>query len=375
MRWAAFLALAVVGAAPAASQSGSGGAGWTEVEDSDQTRIFGRRHYLRTGPFITDVRLDDPARTLDACRRYGAEPERLGRTILKWGCAFFLYPANSALPQAAEARAIYEQDFARASTQAERIARAIQSRHLADIELLAGANAETLNTFVEWNGAAITVAELYTRFNEGSPDKVQWLYDNGARLCEGEGPPSVRRYSCQELYAINDMKWPKHDATLDVLERNGYRPRNSVDVAAALQSAELVPAANLPSRDRFAALLAPADRARYEELRAATVARGAARQEAEARARGEASATPEENLAAAARLAEPGTPVCRALTVNDATYRFAATVEGASRTRLQLRAGSIRAGGDELTNLPYRDTRITPGVVFWDDAGLWTECE
>lgn len=45
-------------------------------------------------------------------------------------------------------------------------------------------------------------------------------------------------------------------------------------------------------------------------------------------------------------------------------------MEDASRTKLQLRAGAIRTDGREITNLPYRDTRISPGIVFWDDAGL-----
>ena len=321
------------------------------------TNIIGPHSYRRSGPFIIDERLDDPDKALAKCRRYAKNPSLDGYGS---ACISFLYPSTRDLPQAAEARAIYESNFKGAME-----------------ELRVGATAELLNTIVPdtLHGSVATLGELYAYQYNQSAELVQWLYDRSARLCEKDAGSPAGRFSCIQFYLASDGTRPRIDATRDVLERNGFRPRTAAELDAARRFGP-----GSPDRDdrrsqaRYVALIAPADRARLEHGWAAEAAVRDARRIAEARAAGLVPATPAENLAAARRLGEPDTSVCRPLTRDYVTYRFMATVEGASTTKLQLRAGAIRSENTEVGNVPYRDTRISPGVVFWDDAGLWTAC-
>ena len=349
---------------------------WTRG-DAYWTRIIGPHSYREVGPFVVDQRLDDPKKAFAACSLYGRKPVL---DHLSPACEYFLYPSTRDLPQAAEARAIYERDFAGTTGPVERIMRALKSRSGVRYELQAGATPEVLNTIVTHgygDRTAWTIGEIYAYNNKRDPDVVQWLYDRGARLCEKDAGPPEKRFSCLAFYDPPEV----FDATTiaGVLERNGFRPRTAAELDAA---GHLWPWKYRPEEQRnidfYMALLDPAARSRI--MRAKIAERAALQKAADdqrtatARVAGLLPATPAENLAAARRLSEPGTSVCRPLTRDYLTYRFMATVEGASKTRLQLRAGAIRSENTEVTNVPYRDTRISPGVVFWDDAGLWSAC-
>lgn len=371
-QWLALVCASVWMISPCGAQTNDA-PGWAEATGLIAT-VLGPHRYRKMGPFVADYQLDDPKKALAACRRYpqtGYQP-----SFLPEGCIVFFYPSTRTLPQAPEAKAIYERRFKGATDPVERIVSAMKAHVGEDIEIQAGATPEVLNTIVP-NFAYdqnITVAEAYAYRNKEQPAVVQWLYDHGARLCEKDWGPPEKRFSCYGFYSMNDAQIPRFDATLDVLERNGFRPRSAAEIDRAMFAASVIPSRRMESHNRYYALLDAPVRARVEAKRRADVAKFEAARLAKARAEGEAPATEAENLASARRLAEPGTSVCRPLTVEGTTYRFAATVEGASRTRLQLRAGSIRSDNREVTNLPYRDTRISPGTVFWDDAGLWSTC-
>lgn len=371
-RWLTLVCASVWMTSPCGAQTNNA-SGWTEATGLIAT-VLGPHRYYKTGPFVADYQLDDPKKALAACRRYpqtGYQP-----SFLPEGCIVFFYPSTRTLAQASEARAIYEGMFKGATDPVERILRAMKAYVGEDIEIQAGATPEVLNTIVS-NFAfeqAMTVAEAYAYRNRGQPAVVQWLYDHGARLCEKDWGPPKKRFSCYSFYSMNDTMMPRFDATLDVLERNGFRPRSAAEIDRAMSMVNVVPSRRMESHNRYYALLDPPVRVRVEAKRRADIAASEAAKLAKTRAEGGAPATETENLTSVSRLAEPGTPVCRPLVVEGTKYRFAATVEGASRTRLKLRAGSIRSENREVTNLPYRDTRISPGTLFWDDAGLWSTC-
>lgn len=363
-------AAAALGGAPARETTSDG---WTQATNGYE-RFVAPYQYRRGNAFISDLRLADPAKALKLCRRY--RTDHCENDAMAFGWEVFLYPSTRSLPQAAEAQAIYEHRFKGAAGPVARMQRALEVRLGELIELQAGATPEVLHTIVtrSGDGLAMTVAEWYAYNNRENAALVQWLNDGGARLCEKDGDTAAERFSCINFYLMNDRSIPRHDETLDMLERNGFRPRTATELHAAARFAGTLRGGDERYHDRYDALLAPADRARIERIKAGVAERTAAAKTAAARASGDAPATEIENLAAVRLLREPGTSVCRQLVHQGTTYRFAARVEGASRTRLQLRAGAIRTAGQQLTNLPYRDARVSPGVVFWDDAGLWSGC-
>jgi len=349
------------------------GEDWKEGSEL-YAKYFGPFRYRKNGPFIVDYQIGNPKKALSACRHFAETGYK--RSAYSGACEMFLYPSGAKLPQAAEARSIYERLFERATTQPGRVAVALTLDVGADYEIMVDPSPEVLNAVYPERGAreARTVAEAYALHNRTSPQKVQWLYDHGARLCEKDWGPPERRFSCLTFYSTNDDQVPHFDETLAVLERNGFRPRSGSEVYHAIDGANLIREGRMDSYDRYYALLDARTTAQVAARRKENEAQIAAAKLEKARAEGLIAPTDAENLAAAKRFSEVGTPVCRKLMVEGRAFRFAATVEKATRTRLQLRAGSIRSDTSEFTNLPYHDTRISPGVVFWDDAGSWSDC-
>ena len=203
--------------------------GWTKG-DAYWTRIVGPYSYRQVGPFVVDQRLDDPKKAFAACR---SSVEKPALADFSPACEYFLYPSTRGLPQAAEARAIYERGFAGTTGPVERIIRALKIRSGTRIELQAGATPEVLNTIVTHgygDRTAWTIGEIYAYNNKRNPDVVQWLYDRGARLCEKDAGPPEKRFSCLAFYNPSEI----FDATeiAGVLERNGFRPRTAAELDA-----------------------------------------------------------------------------------------------------------------------------------------------
>jgi hypothetical protein len=130
---------------------------------------------------------------------------------------------------------------------------------------------------------------------------------------------------------------------LDVLERNGFRPHSSAELHDAMQLMQSVTPIT-PSQLRYLDLILPADRLKIRAILAAI-------------RRQEAQATIAANIAAAARLGEIGMPVCQVIRIEGSDFVFRANVEGFSKTRLQLRAASIRNSNTDVINQPYGGSR------------------
>ncbi len=337
---------------------------------------------------LTDVRIDNPDYTIKACRIYGGDRKKYDNSPQMYACGLFLYPSSRNLPQAAEARTLYEGDYAGLTTPQARIRRALMMRHDAELEIQQAATPEVLNSFVDYfdQPTQITIAEFYVAINHPGAATVQWLYDHGARLCDKDAPDGAARFSCIDFYFNADHISPKAYGVpaLDVMEKNGYRPHTQADLKAAFDAQ--VRGDDLPSIKRFIALAGPADPAKIDAVkmaeanaRAADQRRIAAEQEANRRKTDErtfailAPLTTSQPLApAVANLEQRGLLVCRLVEADAGFFIFRARVEDVSAHRLQLRASSIRGlHNTEMTNYLYNDVRIDPGLVFWDDAANW----
>ncbi len=366
-------------------------AGWERLTHLQST--IGVVDIRKEGPFIVDKRSLDPTKSLEACRAYAAKPDP--RTLDGWGCELFNYPSNRNLPQAREALEIYERQFAIAASPGERVAIANKNDLGLMWELQQHGSADVLNSFVPSNGdgQVATLAEMIAYQNSHSPALIQWLYDRGARLCESDAPLGGKRFSCIQFYLqagstrsrtrIGGIDaTPLFFETLDVLERNGFRPNSTGEIEAAVTWSGVAGEIS-PGQRRYFALLSQADARRVQDLanqrraerQSAYAAEQRATQERERqsliRSTGGRRRPDAENRVAVQRLAIRGETVCQIFTENGTSFMFRAVVEGNSATRLQLRASSIRSSASEITNYPYGDTRINPGTVFWDDAANW----
>jgi hypothetical protein len=353
MRWLAAIALlssyAAV-AAPSEQASPPIESDWIKV--NRWQKVIGSYEIKTSSGFIVDLKLSEPVKALEACRLYNGNRPRYRGTAHSFGCEALLYPSMRALPQANEAISIYEVDFEAAKTPTDRIVGAMDRGVGAHRETLTRATPAILNSLRAWGQSKYqaTIGEKFASDNERSPELIQWLFDKGAKLCALDFPTPRSRFTCLQFYTTADQTYPREGVmrVLDVLERNGFRPRSSVELRAAMQLMQSVTPIT-PSQLRYLDLILPADRLKMKAIAA--------------------------NSAAAVKLAQVGLPVCQILRIERRDFVFRATVEGYSKTRLQLRAASIRNSNTDIVNQPYRDTRISPGVIFWDDAALWRgEC-
>lgn len=85
----------------------------------------GKVDVRRDGLFIVDKRPLNPVRALETCRAYGAGSASSKAVGNGSACEIFLYPSARKLAGAEEAVAIYELQFAKARSAAERISIAI----------------------------------------------------------------------------------------------------------------------------------------------------------------------------------------------------------------------------------------------------------
>jgi hypothetical protein len=364
--------------------------GWKRQAAYRET--VGAYDYLRDGVFVKDMRTLEPEKALKACRALGSGDQD------KWlnglGCLLFTYPANDNLPQAAEARDIYEQQFAGARTPAERVSMALDKRMGEMRELAKNASPAVLNSFVNngSNGEVATLAEKVIFQDRTNAPLLQWLYDRGARLCMIEAPPGQRRFSCIQIYLqahqirqkMEDGSWSNQPAidVLDTLERNGFRPQTASELKSAANWMD-VQGSNEPHKARYYALISPTNRRSVDRMAvdikrdrdqkyAAEVAKQQRAEQDELRG---AVAAPRHSAAsnqlAVRRLGQKGQAVCQFIQIDGATHIFRANVEGTGQTRLQLRMGSIRGKGSDVLSFRYGDTTVSPGLVFWDDAANW----
>ncbi|EGD59869.1 extracellular solute-binding lipoprotein [Novosphingobium nitrogenifigens DSM 19370] len=330
------------------------------------------------GVWRQDIRLWEPKKALAACLEYGANPHSASSGSL--GCELFLYPSSRELPQAAEALGVYEKQFEGAQTPAARLEIALRKHLGVGFEIQKSPTPEVLNHLVSyWQGSMVSLGELVAYTNDGAPEIVQWLFDHGAKICDNSGSGSAPRFSCINFYINADNSstnvpgegWTNRPflQTLAVLERNGYHPHSANDIEL---TANALASSPTPSIWRLHDLFSPGDWQRVKALAASRIAANdaaalALRQKIQAQ-QNEVAAT---NQQAAARLGVKGQTVCRIIYENGENYQFRAYVEDRSATRLQLRAASLRNFHAELANYPYADTRISPGTIFWDDAGNW----
>ncbi len=341
--------------------------------------------YRKDGPFIVDIRLLEPESTLTACRNLKVNFHKMN------ACAQFHYPSSRTLPGATEALVIYEQLFADAHSPAERISIALdKSGADGDWEIRQFATPDVLNSFVPYgtDGEVATVAEKFAFHSAAYPERVQWLYDKGARLCMTDRPIPGKRFSCIQFFlrpdnssvsigGVSRGNQPYLD-TIAVLERNGFRPQTHAEIASAVKWRDVIGSVG-PGTLRYYSLLSPGNRHQVdvlaEQTRREREANLAASQSAERDGLIGFTSSPKrsdaDNRDAIRRLAVRGQTVCRIVTENSTNYVFRAVVEGNNPTRLQLRPSSIRSTSNELENYRYGDTRINAGTVFWDDAANW----
>ncbi len=365
--------------------------GWEQIS---YWPAVGKVDVRKEGLFIVDKRPVEPAKALAACRVYGADP--VAAKVLTHGaaCEIFLYPSARKLAGANEAVAIYDRQFAIARSAADRISIAIDLNLGVEWELTNNATADALNDFVESgnDGRQMTAGEKYASQNAWKPEHIQWLYDHGARLCELDAPQPAKRFSCIEFYLNSDSVKMSVDGadvtsmligTLDILEKNGFRPKSRAEIEAAVSWSDVV-GSDGPGKRRFYALLTQPDARRVADIakqrrndrEAAFAAEQRANQERERqnliKSTGPGRRSEAENKDAVRRVAVRGETVCQLISDRGKNYVFRAVVEGNSATRLQLRAASIRSSNGELTGYPYGDTRIDAGILFWDDAANWS---
>lgn len=326
--------------------------GWVKIDRSQ--KIIGSYDIKVGRGFIVDLKLSEPIKALEACRLYNGDRLRYRATAHSFGCMAFLYPSMRALPQASEAISIYEVDFLGAKTPTDRIVGAMDRGVGEYFEMLTHATPAILNSLRTWGQSnyQATIGERFASDNQRNPELIQWLFDKGAKPCMLDFPIPQSRFTCLQFYTTSDQTYPREGImrVLDVLERNGFRPRSSVELRAAMQLMQSVTPIT-PSQLRYLDLILPADR-----LKIRTIVADMQQQEAQA-----AIAA---NIAAAAKLGEIGLPVCQVIRIEGRDFVFRANVEGFSKTRLQLRAASIRNSNTDIINQPYGDTRISPGVIF-----------
>lgn len=358
--------------------------GWIKIDRWQKT--IGSYEIKVGSGFIVDLRLSEPIKALEACRLYNGDRLKYRATANSFGCVAFLSPSMRTLSQASEAISIYEVDFQGAKTPADRIVGAMDRGVGEYFEMLTHATPAILNSLRTWGQSKYqaTIGEEFASDNQRNPELIQWLFDKGAKPCTLDFPIPQSRFTCLQFYTASDQTYPREGImrVLDVLERNGFRPRSNEELREAARLMRAV-TPKTPSQLRYLDLIFPAVR-----LRMKAIAADIARQEAEASAKYnaeehakliESTAQPhsstEANSAAAVKLAQVGLPVCQILRIDGRDFVFRATVEGYSKTKLQLRAASIRNNSTDIVNQPYRDTRISPGVIFWDGAALWRgEC-
>jgi hypothetical protein len=344
---------------------------------------IGAYDYRHDGLFTVDIRPLEPARSLAACRS-GEEYWRLR------ACELFLYPSADSVAGAEEARQLYEQEFQGKQNPAERIAWAIQTQGLsADWEIRKYATPDVLNSFVlKYNGPEqITVAEWFAKDNDAYPQKVQWLYDRGAQLCMKDPPMAVERFSCIQFYlglerrSINiggvSMGNRPFLETIAVMEKNGFRSQTKSEIASAASWVDVL-GSDGPTKQRYYNLLTPALKRQVEALAAVkqrerreTYDRERQTEHNELIRQTSSSGSTGRSRTRITVMAERGLPVCQVVSSNGREYVFRAVLEGRGGKRLQFRASSITAPGSEVRNMPYADTRVDLGTIFWDDPEKW----
>jgi hypothetical protein len=362
--------------------------GWRRADN--RRAVLGAYDYRIEGPFIVDKQLLEPERTLAACRSNGD-----GSDARYWkfvACSLFLYPSAQSLAGADEARATYEGAFSGSHSPAERIAMAMSKGSFDDDwEIRKFATPAVLNTFIPFgrDGEIATVGEVYAFNHAGDPERVQWLYDKGARPCMIDSPTPTKRFSCIQFYLKADGTTMSQGGvykgnqpfldTIGVLERNGFRPRTKTELAAAAEWRDVI-GSNGTAKQHFLSLLSAADRrqvdAQADAARRKQESDYAASMRADddrliAATSGESPSRPKARQIVT-NLSPRGLPVCQVITSNGRRYVFRAVVEGNGGGRLQLRASSIRGSGSELANMPYGDTRVDTGTIFWDDPHKWS---
>lgn len=328
--------------------------------------------------WVEDFRPLEPDKALAACRAFAADKRS------SFGCELFLYPSGRNLPQAAEAIAIYEREFAGVSNPAVRLTIALRRDLGVNWEVQQLATPQVLNHIAAFDSddRLFTLGERIAFRRADKPGVIRWLYDHGARICDNAGLDSAKRFNCISFYAQADAALigfsGPYQQTLDLLEQHSFRPHWPSEIEWA---GSMLAGASCcgPSELRYLALFSAADRRKVEVIatrkRAEAQASVAAWQQQErTRQLGPSSVarhSPAENRLAIGQLASRGNAVCRVIFAHGTNFAFRAVVEGNSATRLQLRAASIRNAESQINDYPYADTMINPGTVFWDDAANW----
>lgn len=338
---------------------------------------YGAIDFKRGSPFVEDVRPLEPKKALQACRDGNL-----------FACSLFNYPSAEQMAEAQEAKSIYESIMETASSPAGRIALAFMKGGDPDWEIRKVATPEVLNAFIKSGDRDITVAELWADRRNDSPEGVQWLYDHGARLCELDGPSLENRYTCYQIYSkanqsvvVTSDGRPANEPfiqVLDVMERNGFHANSKAELHAIINF-RMTLGRKSQTELRYFALPGSKDQA--------TIARAI---EAEEKKWAAVNADREDQellgllretdrsgradfavvSAAGARL-QRGQLLCRRVMVNSVPFVLRANLEDRVGNRLQLRTASLRGRHAVADGMQYRDARISPGSIFWDNIDGW----